>query len=98
MDIETKKLYLEDGEHDIWEAYIRHVKAYLENKEIYNEYTNKFEEPNEVFMRKIEEEAGIPEQGACDVRRDIFMYRGLGDHGARNEFVKSVRKINTARS
>lgn len=90
-------MFVEGTEEDlIWEAYLLHVKAYLQLAKVYNERGNTFESPNENFMRRIEEAAGIPKQSADDVRREIFMRRGLGDFGVRDDFVKAIEKVKNS--
>lgn len=47
--------------------YVDNIKAYTQKEKVRNKFTGKLEEPDERFMRSIEEKADIPES-----RKDVF--------------------------
>lgn len=56
--------------------YIDQIKAYTQREKIRNRYTGQYEEPDERFMRSIEEKIDIPENRKDDFRREIMNYIG----------------------
>ena len=58
------------------EKYIENVMAYLNKEKVKNPITGEFEEPDERFMRSIEEKIDIPEGRKDDFRREIMNYIG----------------------
>jgi serine protein kinase len=56
--------------------YIDHVKAYTQRERVRNKYTGELEEPDERFMRSIEEKIDIQEGRKDDFRREIMNYIG----------------------
>lgn len=56
--------------------YIDNVKAYTQREYVKNQFTGNNEEPNERFMRSIEDKIGIPETRKDDFRREIMNYIG----------------------
>jgi len=58
------------------DKYIENVMAYLNKERVKNPITGEFEEPDERFMRAIEEKIDIPESRKDDFRREIMNYIG----------------------
>ncbi len=56
--------------------YIDHVKAYTQREKIRNRYTGQYEEPDERFMRSVEEKIDIPDSRKDDFRSEIMNYIG----------------------
>jgi serine protein kinase len=56
--------------------YIDHVKAYTQREKIRNKYTGQYEEPDERFMRSIEEKIDIADSRKDDFRTEIMNYIG----------------------
>lgn len=56
--------------------YIDAVKAYTQKEKVKNKFTGQYEEPDEKFMRSIEEKIDIPESRKDDFRREIMNYIG----------------------
>lgn len=56
--------------------YIDAVKAYTQKEKVRNKYTGQYEEPDEKFMRSIEEKIDIPDSRKDDFRREIMNYIG----------------------
>jgi serine protein kinase len=56
--------------------YIDHVKAYTQRERVRNKYTGELEEPDERFMRSIEEKIDIQDGRKDDFRREIMNYIG----------------------
>ncbi len=56
--------------------YIDHVKAYTQREKIRNKYTGQHEEPDERFMRSIEEKIDIADSRKDDFRTEIMNYIG----------------------
>lgn len=56
--------------------YVDNVKAYSQREKIRNKYSNKLEEPDERFMRTIEEKIDIPESRKDDFRRELMNHIG----------------------
>lgn len=56
--------------------YIDSIKAYTQKERLRNKYTGQYEEPNERFMRSIEEKIDIPESRKDDFRREVMNYIG----------------------
>ncbi len=54
--------------------YIDNLMAYIEERKVFNPFTQKDQEPDERLMREIEEKLEIPEQGANDFRRQIAIF------------------------
>lgn len=58
------------------DKYIENIMAYLNKEKVKNPITGEFEEPDERFMRSIEEKIDIPESRKDDFRREIMNYIG----------------------
>jgi serine protein kinase len=56
--------------------YIDHVKAYTQKEKIRNKYTGHYEEPDDRFMRSIEEKIDIADSRKDDFRTEIMNYIG----------------------
>jgi serine protein kinase len=56
--------------------YIDQIKAYTQREKIRNKYTGQYEEPDERFMRSIEEKIDINESRKDDFRTEIMNYIG----------------------
>ncbi|MCZ7605116.1 MAG: serine protein kinase [Planctomycetota bacterium] len=56
--------------------YIDHVKAYTQRERVRNKYTGEMQEPDERFMRSIEEKIDVSESRKDDFRREIMNYIG----------------------
>ena len=56
--------------------YIDHVKAYTQREKIRNKYTGQYEEPDQRFMRSVEEKIDIPDARKDDFRVEIMNYIG----------------------
>ncbi|MBX3458666.1 MAG: serine protein kinase [Planctomycetes bacterium] len=56
--------------------YIDHVKAYTQRERVRNKYTGEMEEPDERFMRSIEEKIDVSDSRKDDFRREIMNYIG----------------------
>lgn len=56
--------------------YIDAVKAYTQKEKVRNKFTGQYEEPDEKFMRSIEEKIDIAESRKEDFRREIMNYIG----------------------
>lgn len=56
--------------------YIDAVKAYTQKEKVKNKFTGQYEEPDEKFMRSIEEKIDIPDSRKDDFRREVMNYIG----------------------
>lgn len=56
--------------------YIDHVKAFTQRERVRNKYTGEMEEPDERFMRGVEEKIDISDSRKDDFRREIMNYIG----------------------
>ncbi|MHC4841646.1 MAG: PrkA family serine protein kinase, partial [Planctomycetota bacterium] len=56
--------------------YIDHIKAYTQRERVRNKYTDEMEEPDERFMRSIEEKINISDSIKDDFRREIMNFIG----------------------
>ena len=56
--------------------YIENMMAYIRRFKIKNKLTGRDEKPNERLMRSIEEQIGVPDQGADDFRRMVAAFIG----------------------
>jgi serine protein kinase len=56
--------------------YIDHVKAHTQRERVRNKYTGEMEDPDERFMRSIEEKIDVSESRKDDFRREIMNYIG----------------------
>lgn len=56
--------------------YIDHIKAFTQRERVRNKYTNEMEEPDERFMRSIEEKINISDNIKDDFRREIMNFIG----------------------
>ena len=54
--------------------YIDNLRAYVLKEKVKNSFTGDYEEPNERFMRSIEEKIDIPEARKDDFRRELMNY------------------------
>tara|TARA_B100001248_G_scaffold262716_1_gene261426 strand:+ start:20800 stop:22866 length:2067 start_codon:yes stop_codon:yes gene_type:complete len=72
--------------------YIDNVKAYTQKEKVKNQFTGKYEEPDERLMRSIEEKIEIPESRKDDFRREIMNYIGaLSIDGRRFDYKANER-------
>ena len=56
--------------------YIDNIKAYTQKEKVKNNFTGKYDEPDERLMRSIEEKIDIPDARKDDFRREIMNYIG----------------------
>lgn len=56
--------------------YVDNIKAYCQREKIRNKYSNRLEDPDEKFMRSIEDKIDIPESRKDDFRREILNFIG----------------------
>lgn len=70
-DVRTALAYDMEEIEEQGEKYIDHVMAYIDDEEIQDELTGQYREPDEEFMRSIEEQIDIPEDRADAFRQEI---------------------------
>jgi serine protein kinase len=58
------------------QKYIEHISAYQQKRKVENKLTAKLEEPDNKFMRSVEEKIGITEAAKDDFRREILQTIG----------------------
>ncbi|MCX7702827.1 MAG: serine protein kinase [Planctomycetota bacterium] len=74
------------------DKYIENITAYVNKEKVKNRYTGEYEEPDERFMRAIEEKIDIPESRKDDFRREIMNYIGtLAVKGKKFDFASNAR-------
>lgn len=56
--------------------YVDNIKAFTQQEKVRNKYSGQYDEPDERFMRSIEEKIDIPESRKDDFRREIMNYIG----------------------
>ncbi len=64
--------------------YMDHVMAYIEDDTIKDEITGRDQEPDEKFMREVEEQLGIPEDRKDDFRQEISNWVSRRARGGRS--------------
>ncbi len=66
----------EEGIAKLAANYIDQIKAFTQREKIKNRYTGQYEEPDDRFMRSIEEKIDIADSRKEDFRREIMNYIG----------------------
>jgi len=69
-------LISEDQYEELFIRYIDSVKAWTQNEKIKNSQTGKYEPPNELLMRSVEEKMGIDKSEFKDRRKALFSKLG----------------------
>lgn len=70
-DVRTALAYDMEEIQEQGEKYIDHVMAYIDDEEIQDELTGQYREPDEEFMRSIEEKIDIPKDRSDAFRQEI---------------------------
>lgn len=70
-DVRSALAYDDDELEDQAEKYVNNVMAYIDNSKVEDEITGMMEEPDEEFMRRVEEQRDIGEGEADDFRQEI---------------------------
>jgi serine protein kinase len=74
------------------DKYIENITAHVNKEKVKNKYTGEYEEPDERFMRSIEEKIDIAESRKDDFRREIMNYIGtLAVKGKKFDFASNER-------
>lgn len=82
----------EDAIKKLCSNYIDAVKAYTQKEKVKNKFTGQYEEPDEKFMRRIEEKIEVPDSRKDDFRREIMNYIGaLAVEGKQFEYKTNER-------
>jgi len=81
-----------DALQRLCDKYIENITAYVNKEKVKNKYTGEYEEPDERFMRSIEEKIDIAESRKDDFRREIMNYIGtLTVKGKKFDFSSNER-------
>ncbi len=81
-----------DALQRICDKYIDNLTAYVNKEKVRNKYTGEYEEPDERFMRSIEEKIDIPDARKEDFRREIMNYIGtLAVKGKKFDYTSNER-------
>lgn len=70
-DVRTALAYDMEEIQEQGEKYIDHVMAYIDDEEIQDDLTGQYREPDETFLRSIEEKIDIPKDRADAFRQEI---------------------------
>ncbi|PIR21847.1 MAG: serine protein kinase [Deltaproteobacteria bacterium CG11_big_fil_rev_8_21_14_0_20_45_16] len=76
--------------------YIDAVKAYTQKEKVKNKFTGQYEEPDEKFMRSIEEKIDIPDSRKEDFRREIMNYIGALAVEGKTFYYKTNERLHKA--
>jgi len=66
----------EDLAKEQFDKYVRNITAYCRKEKIFDEFTQERKEPDETFMRSIEEVIGVTDNRKDQFRQEVLVYKG----------------------